>query len=75
MANQIVYGRGGTVELQYDIRILLERLCPQARESWRLGKEIYRDSKSRPNVSEGYEVISELPGRPVQYQNCAFPAR
>ena len=25
---------------------------------------IYRDSNSRPNVSEGYEVTSELPGRP-----------
>ena len=26
---------------------------------------VYRDSNSRPNVSEGYEVTSELPGRPV----------
>ena len=28
-------------------------------------KNSYRDSNSRPNVSEGYEVTSELPGRPV----------
>ena len=26
---------------------------------------VYRDSNSRPNVSEGYVVTSELPGRPV----------
>ena len=26
---------------------------------------VYRDSNSRPNVSEGYEVTSELPGRPA----------
>ena len=26
---------------------------------------VYRDSNSRPNVSEGYQVTSELPGRPV----------
>ena len=26
---------------------------------------VYRDSNSRPNVSEGYEVTSELPGRPT----------
>ena len=26
---------------------------------------IYRDSNSRRNVSEGYEVTSELPGRPA----------
>ena len=25
----------------------------------------YRDSNTRPDVSEGYEVISELPGRPA----------
>ena len=27
-------------------------------------KSVYRDLNSRPNVSEGYEVTSELPGRP-----------
>ena len=27
---------------------------------------VYRESNSRPNVSEGYEVISEPPGRPAQ---------
>ena len=26
---------------------------------------VYRDSNSRPNVSKGYEVTSELPGRPA----------
>ena len=26
---------------------------------------VYRDSNSCPNVSEGYEVTSELPGRPA----------
>ena len=26
---------------------------------------VYRDSNSRPNLSEGYEVTSELPGRPA----------
>ena len=26
---------------------------------------VYRDSNSRPNVAEGYEVTSELPGRPT----------
>ena len=26
---------------------------------------VYRESNSRPNVSEGYEVIPELPGRPA----------
>ena len=26
---------------------------------------VYRDSNSRPNVSEGYEVTPELPGRPA----------
>ena len=26
---------------------------------------VYRDSNSRPNVSAGYEVTSELPRRPV----------
>ena len=26
---------------------------------------VYRDSNSRPNVSEGYEVTSELPGQPA----------
>ena len=26
---------------------------------------VYRDSNSRPNVSEDYEVTSELPGRPA----------
>ena len=28
-------------------------------------KNVCRDSNSRPNVSEGYEVTSELPGRPA----------
>ena len=28
-------------------------------------KTVCRDSNSRPNVSEGYEVTSELPGRPA----------
>ena len=27
-------------------------------------KSVNRDSNSRPNVSEGYEATSELPGRP-----------
>ena len=30
---------------------------------------MYRGSNSRPNVSEGYEVTSELPGRPVSSSN------
>ena len=31
---------------------------------------VYRDSNSRPNVSEVYEVTSELPGRHLEdYQN------
>ena len=30
----------------------------------------YRDSNSRPNVSEGYDVTFELPGRPVVYSYC-----
>ena len=29
---------------------------------------VYRDSKPGPNVSEGYEVTSELPGRPVSLE-------
>ena len=34
---------------------------------------VYRDSNSRPNVSEGYEVTSELPGRPVlHFQHAHF---
>ena len=32
---------------------------------------VYRDSKSRPSVSEGYEVTSELPGRPAWYHLIA----
>ena len=30
---------------------------------------VYRDSNSRPNVSEGYEVTSGLPGRPALQLN------
>ena len=30
-----------------------------------LENPVYRDSNSRPNVPEGYEVTSELPGRPA----------
>ena len=30
---------------------------------------VYRDSNSRPNMSEGYEVTSELRGRPAHTQN------
>ena len=29
---------------------------------------VYRDSNSRPNMSEGYEVTSKLPGRPTLYR-------
>ena len=29
---------------------------------------VYRGSNSRPNVSEGYEVTSELPGRPARLE-------
>ena len=42
--------------LFYFIFILLARKIPF---------QVYRDSNSRPNVSKGYEVTSELPGRPV----------
>ena len=31
---------------------------------------VYRGSNSRPNVSEGYEVTSELPGRPARVVLC-----
>ena len=31
-------------------------------------KNVYRDSNSSPNVSEGCDVTSELPGRPASYQ-------
>ena len=34
-------------------------------------KPVYGDSNSRPNVSEGYEVTSELPGRAV---GCKYRA-
>ena len=30
----------------------------------------FAESNSRPNVSEGYEVTSELPGRPVYITNA-----
>ena len=30
---------------------------------------VYRASNSRLNVSEGYEVTSELPGRPALYKS------
>ena len=33
---------------------------------------VYRDSNSRPDASESYEVTSELPGRPRPMCVCVF---
>ena len=36
---------------------------------------VYRYSNSRPHVSEGYEVTSELPGRPAQMMTSKHVSR